>query len=65
MAGGEREEGRAGREQARLCRALGAQGGLGLPPQGGGSPGGLWAEEACFTFLKAPLGFCGGEVVQG
>ena len=31
--GGEREEGRRG-----------GQGGLGLLPPGGGSPGGLWAE---------------------
>ena len=43
--GGEREEGRAGRGRGRLCRALWAAERTWLVPQGGGSPGGLWAEE--------------------
>ena len=43
--GGEREEGRAGRGLGRSSGACGLERGLGFYPKGGGSPGGLWAEE--------------------
>lgn len=61
---GLRKEGK-GQGRSRRQGLLEPPAGLGLFLQEGGSPGGLWAEEACFTFLKAPLGFCGGEVLQG
>lgn len=41
--GGERAEVRVGRGRGKSGRAL--WGGLGLLSQGGGSPGGLWAEK--------------------